>query len=110
MIPSFSVVPASMFAVTRLLLLVRALGFELHQAWTWSIDEDGLERCKGLTTKCPPYPTPRYSPWDGQNSVEIVSTSLVVLFRCVRVLPLNFKLLVKKFLNSTSDGKLVPIR
>ena len=58
MIPSFSVVPASMFAATRLVLLLGALGFELHQAWTWPIDEDGLEGCKGLSTKCPPYPTP----------------------------------------------------
>lgn len=104
MIPSFSVVPASMFAVTRLLLLVRTLGFELHQSWTWPIDKDGLEGCKGLSTKCHPYPTPRHSPWDGQNSGEIVSTSLVVLFRFVRVLTLNFKILVKTFLNSTSDG------
>ena len=105
MSPSFSVLPASMFAVTRLLQLVRALGFELHQAWTWPIDEDGLERCKGLTTKCPPYPTPRHSPWDGQNSGEIVSTSLVVLCRFVRVLTLNFKIfMVKKFLNNPSDG------
>lgn len=98
MIPSFSVLPASMFAATRLLLLVRALGFELHQAWTWPIDEDGLEGCKGLSTKCPPYSTPRHSG-------EIVSTSLVVLFRFARVLTLNFKIfMVKKFLNSTSDG------